>query len=182
MAESTTLEWSKDFTLAWSDFKAESNPAVFEDSCSVIKFRFTWSIDSDKVDGKIVFLIDNISLYVEFYPLLSWVRPLSQANDSLLNHQQGNFDLAEQLKRENIPKLQEKFYKKYFPTRGKNTEQQKQFAKEDSGKMIHDQVAKLEKLFKEKSLEYHRETNYGTCVEVQSQYDLIFKKLRNNLS
>ena len=174
--EKTSLEWSGDLALSWSDFKAESNPAVFEDSHSVIKFRFTWVVDSDKVDGKIIFLIRDISLYVEFHPLLSWVR-LSEANDSLLNHEQGTFDLAEQIKRENMTNLQERFYKKYFSTRGQNTEQQKQFAKVDSGKMIHDEVEKLEKLFYEKSQKYHHDTNYGKSIESQSNYDSVFKKL-----
>ena len=38
MVEQTILEWTPDFTLKWSDFKAESNPAVFEDSHSVVKY------------------------------------------------------------------------------------------------------------------------------------------------
>ncbi len=177
MGETTTLEWSRDLTLSWSDFKAESNPATFEDSYNVTKFRFTWIVDSDKVDGQIVFLIKDISLYVDFHPLLSWVRS-SEAHDSLLNHEQGTFDLAEQVKRDNIANLQEKFYKKYFSTRGQNAEQQKQFAKEDSGKMINDEVEKLQKIFDEKSLKYHHETNYGQNEGLQANYDLIFKKLR----
>ena len=176
MGEKTTLEWTPNFTLSWSDFQAESNPAVFEDSHSVIKYRFTWVVDSDKINDDIVFLIDDISLFVEFHPLLSWVRK-SEANESLLNHEQGNFDLAELVKRENILNLQAQFYKKHFSTRGQNDEQRKQFAKEDSGKMINQQVEKLQDLFDERSQRYHNETNYGHNIDEQSKYDLIFKKL-----
>ena len=57
MGEKTTLEWNENFVLSWSDFQAESNPAVFEDSHSVIKYRFTWVVDSEIVDKNIVFLI-----------------------------------------------------------------------------------------------------------------------------
>lgn len=178
MGEKTTLEWSPNFALSWSDFQAESNPAVFEDSHNVIKYRFTWIVNSENIDGKIIFLIDDISLFAEFHPLLSWVRP-SEANESLLNHEQGNFDLAELVRRENIANLQTKFYKKHFPTRGQNDEQRKQFAKEDSGKMINEEVEKLQTIFDEKSLKYQNETNYGKNIEEQSKYDLIFKQLRS---
>ncbi len=176
MGEKSTLEWNPNSTLTWSDFQAESNPAVFEDSHSVIKYRFTWVVDSEKIDDDIVFLINGISLYVEFHPLLSWVRQ-SEANKSLLNHEQGNFDLAELVKRENIANLQEEFYKKHFSTRGQNDEQQKQFAKEDSGKMINEQVEKLQNLFDERSQKYQNETNYGKNLEEQSGYNLAFKQL-----
>jgi len=177
MDEKITLEWTPNSMLTWSDFQAESNPAVFEDSHSVIKYRFTWVVDSEKIDENIIFLIDDIILFVEFHPLLSWVRQ-SEANESLLNHEQGNFDLAELIKRENMPNLQEQFYKKHFSTRGQNNEQRKQFAKEDSGEMINKYVEKLQILFDERSLKYQNDTNYGENLEEQSKYDLTFKQLR----
>ena len=177
MAESNTLEWAPEFTLKWSDFQAESNPAVFEDSHSVIKYRFTWTVSSEKIDEEIVFLIEDIRLFAEFHPLLSWVR-LSEATDSLLNHEQGTFDLAELVKNENIAKLQSRFYLKRFPTRGQNEDQRKQFAKEDSGKMIDAEVEKLQQLYDEKSLAYHNEARYGLNVKQQSKYDLSFKQLK----
>ena len=177
MGEKTTLEWTPNFTLSWSDFQAELNPAVFEDSHSVIKYRFTWVVDSEKIDDNIVFLINDISLFVEFHPLLSWVRQ-SEANESLLNHEQGNFDLAELVKHENITNLQEQFYKKHFSTRGQNDEQRKQFAKEDSGKMINECVERLQNRFDERSQKYQNDTNYGKNVGKQSKYDLTFKQLR----
>lgn len=178
VAEQTTLEWNPEFTLKWSDFKAESNPAVFEDSHSVVKYRFTWTVNSEKIDDQIVFFIEDIRIFVEFHPLLSWVR-LSEANDSLLNHEQGNFDLAELVKNENLLKFDDKFYSKHFPTRGKNEEQRKQFAKEDSGKMIYAEIEKLQALYDEKSQKYHDETKYGLNSEQQYQYDLLFSQLRN---
>lgn len=178
MVKRSILEWTPEYSLKWSDFKAESNPAVFEDSHSVVKYRFTWTINSEKIAEHIVFFIEDIHIFTEFHSLLSWVR-LSEANDSLLNHEQGNFDLAEMVKNENLLKFHEKFYSKHFFTRGKNEEQRKQFAKEDSGKMINAEVEKLQALYDEKSLKYHDETNFGLNFEQQSRYDLLFKQLRN---
>ena len=98
MSENDYVIWSNDYHLKWSDFKAESNPAIFEDSHSMIKYGFTWMINSDKLNDEIVFFIENIELSVEFHPLLSWVRH-SESNDNLLKHEQGHFDLAEMIKR-----------------------------------------------------------------------------------
>ena len=177
MSESIVIEWKPEFNIRWSDFEAESNPAVFEDSHSVIKYRFTWTVNSEIIDEQIVFFIEVIRLFVEFHPRLSWVRS-SESNDGILKHEQGNFDLAESVRRENIKKLQDMFYSKHFPTRGQNVEQRKQFAKEDSGKMIAEEVSKLQQVYDEKRLEYQEKTNFGQNGSLQSEYDLIFKKLR----
>ena len=177
MGESTVLEWFPDFALKWSDFKAESNPAVYEDSHSVIKYRFTWTVSSEEINDKVVFLIENIRIFTEFHPLLSWVR-FSEASDPLLNHEQGAFDLGELVKRDNLKKLQDIFYNKHFSTRGQNEEQRKQYAKEDSGKMINLEVEKLQKLFDEKCLKYKDETNHGQNLEAQSKYDSLFNQLK----
>ena len=164
MSETDTLEWSSDYSLTWSDFKAEYNPAIYEDSHSVIKYRFTWTVNSDAIDDDILFFIENIQLFTEFHPLLSWVRP-TEANDVLLKHEQGTFDLAEKINRENLKNLQNNFY-------------EKQFAKIDSGKMIVSEVKKLDELFEQQSQEYHEMTDFGQNIEKQSEYDLIFDRLR----
>ena len=177
MSEINVLAWSNDFFLRWSDFNAESNSAAFEDSHSIIKYRYTWTISSDEIENQIIFFIENIQLSVEFYPVLSWVRT-SETNDDLLKHEQGHFDLAELVKRENLEKLQNKFYQKQFPTRGKNEDQGKQFAKEDSGKMIAIEVYKLEEILSKRRQEYDEQTNFGHNLEKQLEYNSIFNKLR----
>ena len=177
MSEIDVLVWSKNSPLQWSDFKAESHPAAFEDAHSVIKYRYTWTVNSEKMGSDILFFIENIELSVEFYRLLSWVRT-PDANDSLLKHEQGHFDLAELVKRENLEKLQKFFYEKQYPTRGKNEEQRKQFAKEDSGKIIGEEVEKLEKQLLKRRQDYDEQTNFGLNSQKQLEYDLLFKKLR----
>jgi len=177
LSDTNTLEWTSDFFLNWSDFKAEHNPAIYEDSHGVVKYRFTWTVDSDEINDDILFSIENIQLFTEFHPLLSWVRP-SQANNELLKHEQGYFDLAESINRDNLKKLQNKFYEKQFPTRGKNDDQRKQFAKVDSGKMIVSEIEKLNDLLEQQSQVYHEQTDYGHNIKKQSEYDLLFKKLR----
>ena len=177
MSENNNLVWSSDSFLRWSDFNAESNSAAFEDSHSVIKYRYTWTVNSDEKESQIIFSIDNIQLFVEFHQVLSWVR-LSQATDNLLKHEQGHFDLAELVKRENLKKLKNKFYEKQFPTRGKNEEQRKQFAREDSGKMIAEEIQRLDVILSHRRKEYDEQTSFGQNLEKQSDYNSIFDKLK----
>ena len=108
---------------------------------------------------------------------MSSVRNAHTTND-LLKHEQGHFDLAELTKNENLEKLQNKFYKKEFLTRGKNEDQRKQFAKEDSGKMIASEIELLEKLLDTQRQKYDEDTNFGQNFEKKSEYNLIFNKLR----
>jgi hypothetical protein len=176
MSENDIVEWPLNNSLKWSDFKAESNPAIFEDSHSTIKYGFTWKVNSDKLNEEIVFLIDNIKLTAEFHSLLSWVRT-SEANDNLLKHEQGHFDLAETIRRDYEKILGDKFYDKVFPTRGQNDAQRKQFAKEDSGRMISNEVDKLTEILIKKREEYDVETNFGNNIEIQLKYTQSFEKL-----
>lgn len=172
--------WSKDYFLNWSDFQAESNPAAFEDAQSTIKYHYTWTVNSVDIDNRIQFFIEKIELTVEFYPLLSWVRE-SQFTPQLLKHEQGHFDLAELHRSIITEQIQSVFTGKFFSTRGQNLEQQKQFAREDSGFMIANEVEKWEKYISEKHEEYDKQTNYGQIIEKQHEYNNIFKKLRNTL-
>ena len=179
MSQNNTVSWSKDYFLDWLDFQAESNPAVFEDVHSTIKYRYTWTVNSDSIGNQIRFFIENIDLTAEFYPLLSWVRQ-HQATSQLLKHEQGHFDFAELLRSEITEQIQNVFNGKKFPTRGQNPEQQKQFAREDSNLLIANEIEKWEKYLFEKQEEYDKQTNYGQIVEKQQEYDIMFKKLRNN--
>lgn len=177
MSQNNTISWSKDNFLDWSNFQAEFNPAALEDVHSIIKYRYTWIVNSDSDDSQIRFFIENIDLTAEFYPLLSWVRP-SEATPNLLKHEQGHFDLAELLRPEITKQIQSVFDEKKFPTRGQNQERQKQHAREDSGLMIAKELEIFEKYLFEKQEEYDKQTNYGQIIEKQQEYDNMFKKLR----
>lgn len=178
MSENEILYWTKHCSLKWSDFKAEHNPASYEDSHSVIKYGFTWTVDSEKTGSEILFLIKNIQISSEFCPLLSSVRPL-ETSDQLLRYEQGRFDLAELVKRENLPSLQMKFEGRTFPTRGKNEDQRKQFAKEDSGKMIAQEIEQLQNTLEKRLCEYDETTDYGNNLEKLSEYCLKFERLKS---
>jgi hypothetical protein len=74
--------------------------------------------------------------------------------------------------------LENTFYDKVFPTRGQNDAQRKQFAKEDSGRMILKKINKLTEILLKKREEYDVETNFGNNIEIQLKYTEIFEKLK----
>ena len=88
------------------------------------------------------------------------------------------FDLGELVKNENLKKLQNKFYGKRYPTRGQNEEQRKQFAKEDSGKMILKEVKTLEEILSQRRKQYDDDTCFGQNIDSQLKYNLLLDKLR----
>ena len=172
--------WSAGLRLGRDDFRAESNPAAFEDSHSTIRYRCTWTVDSERDgdDGRIVFSVGDVRVHAEFYPGLSWVRE-TQAGDALLRHEQGHFDLAELVGREGLQGLQDRFRGRRFPIRGRNEEQARQHAREDSGAMISEEVRKLERELERRRREYDAETDFGRNAQRQSEYELdLDRRLR----
>ena len=63
-------------------------------------------------------------------------------------------------------------------TRGQNDEQRKQFAREDSAKMIAVELEKWQKYLNEKQQEYDFQTDYGQSIKKQKEYDEKFNQLR----
>ena len=171
------IPWSKDCLLSWSDFQAESNPALYEDSSSKIKYHHTWTVDSEMVDGQVFYFINEIQITTQFLKHLSWVRA-QQANDILLKHEQGHFDMAESFRPEILQSIKEKLQGKRFPTRGQNDEQRKQFAKENSGILIANELEFWSEKLNKKREQYDKETNFGTNLEVQKVYNEKFSVLR----
>ena len=177
MEDKDIITWSKDYFLNRSDFKAQSNPSSFEDSSSHVKYHHTWTVNSEMVDGVIYFLIDDIKLSTRFFRHLSWVRE-NQASLELLKHEQGHFDLAESLRPIITEEIQKKFKDKKFTTRGKNDEQRKQFAREDSKLMISKELEKWLNDLSQKRMKYDDETEFGHNLNKQNEYDKKFNELR----
>jgi hypothetical protein len=166
MSQNNVISWSNDYFLKLSDFKADSNPATFEDAHSTIKYSCVWTVNSEDVGDQIKFFIENIVLTTEFYPMLSWIRQ-SQETTLLLKHEQGHFDLVEFLKPTITKHIKEVFQEKFFSTQGQNQEQQKQFARKSSGLMISNEIEKWEKYISDERKEYDVQTDYGHLIEKQ---------------
>jgi hypothetical protein len=134
-------------------------------------------VKSEEQEKNIYFVIDDIQLSTLFFRHLSWVREHCDTQ-SLLKHEQGHFDLAQSL----LPVIKEnilsKFKNKRFPTRGQNEEQRKQFAREDSGTMIAKELEKWSDKLQKKQKQYDIETEFGSNLKKQKEYDEQFLDLR----
>lgn len=173
-----TIPWSKTAFLGWSDFGAEPNPAAFEDASSTVKYRITWVVNSESVENKVRFFIEDIRLVAEFFPWLSWVRRM-YATPGLLKHEQGHFDLAELLRKDITAKIRDAVNQKRYPARGKDAEQQKQFARERSALLLSGELKKWQAYLEEKQSEYDSRTSFGHDAKAQSVYDRQFSRLRD---
>lgn len=177
MENDDIVTWSKGYFLNWGDFKAQSNPSAYEDSSSHLKYHHGWTVNSEMIDGKIYFMINNIQLSTQFLRHLSWIRTQHASHD-LLKHEQGHFDLAESLRPIIVESLLKKLTPKKFPTRGQNDEQRKQFAREDSGLIIAKELEKWDKKLSQIREKYDKETELGKNLTKQKEYDEKFQLLR----
>ena len=178
MSENDTVVWFRSLFLSWSDFKAEYNPSAYEDSHSTIFYRPTWVVDSEQSGDDIMFVVRAVEISVEFHRQLSWVRA-SQSSDLLLRHEQGHFDLAELVAREHVESVRSRFDGKEFPTRGKNEEQRKQFARTDSGRIISSAMEGVGEILAQRRKKYDHDTDFGQDAKRQSGYDAAFAVLRS---
>lgn len=177
MSESDAIMWSAKRPLTWHDFKAESNPAIFEDAHSAITYRPTWITGSEEDGDRAVFFIKDVSVTAEFIPRLSWVRP-GHSDDAMLRHEQGHFDMAELVWREWRGRFSGEMSKRRFPTRGGNEEQRKQNARDDSAQIVVPIVDAMKEDLARRRKEYDQETNFGADARRQSWYDAEFARLR----
>ncbi len=178
MDEKDIVDWSPQKFLNWDDFKAEPNPALYQDAYSKIHYAYTWTLKSEKMGSDVFFYIDKIYLTTQFLKHLSWVRP-KLATEQLLRHQQGFFDLAEELRPKITQLLEEKLAHKRHPTSGKNEEESKQYARENSGMLIKTELDRLyHDVFLSGVKTYESDTEYGENTSKQEEYDRRFEKLR----
>lgn len=178
MDENNIVAWSSQKFLNWTDFKAEPNPALYQDAFSKIRYGYTWTLNSEKMGTDVFFYIDKINLTTQFLKHLSWVRE-QVATDHLLRHQQGFFDLAEEIRPKIVQLLQEKLIHKRYPTKGKNEEESKQYARESSEMLIRTELNALyQETFLVEAKKYALDTEHGENTTKQEEYDNRFKKLR----
>lgn len=141
--------WSSERHLSWEDFKAkpiDSNP---HDAGSSVGISYHFKSKSNTIE------INSV-----FYTLESWVK-VDQKSSTLLNHEQGHFNITEIYSRKLRQKLSGKKFKK------------KNFEKEF--KSIYDQVVKDMESMQEN---YDIETNFSKNDGLQSSWNSkIFAEL-----
>ncbi len=174
------ITWSKTRNLKWNDFKKKSNIKSRASAHSAIGFESEPIIDHIEIGGKFKFEILDMQFHAVFIPGLSWMTK-SISNDnrkSLLNHEQGHFDLVEEIVRKSRIKTTNLFKDKFFAAEGKN----KSNAKKNAILQVKTIRKKIEDNLKKKltweETTYDIKTNHGLIKWQQEKYNTRFKKLR----
>ncbi|AFS80686.1 hypothetical protein NKOR_03980 [Candidatus Nitrosopumilus koreensis AR1] len=158
--EPQVIIWNNTQILKWSDFKKKSDPDSEASANAAIGFESKPIIEYLKVGKQLKYKIKDLQLNAIFIPNLSWVTKninLKEGN-LLLKHEQGHFDLAEEV----IRKIKNKstgIYK-VFTIKEKNKNNMKE-ATLQVNKIRDDIESELQNEFNIQESKYDNKTNHG---------------------
>ena len=185
MSDENTIFWSSDYELKLSDFKKEHDEKDRK-AFSYIQYNIDPKLEYNEDRTK--YFIKEISLQTKFLRDRSFFNRIKAKNDGIsqetidyvILHEQGHFDLAEDL----LPKIQRIIESqckgKTFPTRGSNFEEIDYNANGEADAFIvpvYNRVI-LEDWKKEQLDVYDYETNHGKIKSEQDKYNARFKQFR----
>jgi len=172
--------WNKTQFLKLTDFKKNPDLKSMASANSAIGFESAPLIEHIKTGGKFKFKIRDMQLHAIFIPNLSWVlKNISKKNRRLLlKHEQGHFDLAEEITRKTRTQVTKRFQNRSLVTKGKKEHSAKRDAISQVSKIRKKIDIKLQKEFKNQETKYDDKTNHGLIKKYQKRYDKRFEKLR----
>ena len=172
--------WNKNRILEWNDFKKKPNNKSKASASAAIGFESQPFIEHINTGNKFQFKIKDMQLHAVFIPDLSWViKNISKKDNALLlKHEQGHFDLAEEITKKTRIKTINHFHNKTFIVKRKNVNAAKKNAISQVSKIRKKLDGKLQKEFKKQETKYDDNTNHGLIIEYQEKYNKRFDKLR----
>ncbi|MCE2509328.1 MAG: hypothetical protein J4G04_08610 [Nitrosopumilaceae archaeon] len=176
MAPDNITEWTPSARLEWSHFEADAHSGAYQDALASIRYDCNWVVESHKSGESLFFTIQNIRLITSLVRNLSWVRR-GVADDALLAHMQGCFDLAEHLRPDMEEILAARFSQKRYPVRGSNEEERRQCSLQDSRTALG-HLDDIHQMLSSEIARYESDTEYGRNAKVQSKYDRMFEEMR----
>jgi hypothetical protein len=178
--ELPVIIWNKTRILKWNDFKKKPDLKAKASASSAIGFESKPLVEHIKTGNKFKFKIRDMKLQAVFIPDFSWVKKNVGEKDSalLLKHEQGHFDLAEEITRRTRIKTTNRFQNKSFIVKGKNEDKAKKNAILQATKIRKEIDGNLQKELKGQETKYDYRTNHGLVIKYQEKYDKRFQKLR----
>lgn len=179
-SELPIITWNKTQILKWSDFKKKPDPRSRASANSAIGFESKPIIEHIKIGNKFGFKIKDMQLQAIFIPAFSWVIKNLNLKSSrlLLKHEQGHFDLAEEITRKTRAKITNSFQNRDLTAKGKNEHAARKDAVLQTIKIRKKIEGQLRKEFKLQETKYDDETNHGLIIKHQEKYNKRFNKLR----
>lgn len=178
--EFPVIIWNKNQNLKWIDFKKKSEPKANAAAVSAIGFKSKPLIEYIKIGNKFKFKIREMELDAIFIPNFSWViKNISGKKRALLlKHEQGHFDLAEEVTRKTRIKMINHFQDKIFDITEKSEDDAKKEAVLHANKIRKEMEEKLQNELEIQETQYDKKTNHGLITEYQKKYNKRFEKLR----
>lgn len=178
--ELPVITWNKTQFLKWKDFKKKPDYKSMASASSAIGFESAPFIKHIKTGGQFKFTIKDMRLHAIFIPDLSWVmKNIDKRNRGLLlKHEQGHFDLAEEITRRTRTKTIKCFQNRSLIAKGKNKDNAKKDAISQVTEIRKKMNSKLQKEFKSQEAKYDNKTNHGLIKKYQKKYNARFEKLR----
>ncbi len=176
----SVITWKKARVLKWKDFRKKPDLKSKASASSAIGFESKPLIEHIKSGSRFKFKIKDMQLNAVFIPDLSWVmKNIGKKNSkSLLKHEQGHFDLAEEITRKTRTKATNRFHDKSLAVKGKNEDLAKKHALVQVTGIRKKIEYKLQKEFKTQETRYDDKTNHGLITGYQEKYNKRFEKLR----
>lgn len=178
--EFPVIVWNKTRILKWTDFKEKPNHKSKASASSAIGFESHPLIEHINTRNKFKFKIKDMQLNAIFIPDFSWVmKDTSINNDTLLlKHEQGHFDLAEEITQKTRISSTNSFQNRVFTAKGNNEDKARKDAVSQVTKIRKKIDGKLQKELKSQETKYDDATNHGLIMEYQKKYNKRFDKLR----
>ena len=178
--ELPVIIWNKTRILKWNDFKKKPDPDAKASASSAIGFESKPLIEHIETRSKFKYKIIDMQLHAVFIPDFSWVMKNvnEKGNTLLLKHEQGHFDLAEEITRKTRIKTINRFQDRAFIVKGKNEDKAKKDAIFQVTRIRKEIERKLQKEFKNQETKYDDKTNHGLIIGYQEEYNKRFEKLR----
>lgn len=173
--------WNKTRILKWNDFKKKPNVKSKASASSAIGFQSMPTIEQIKTGTKFKFKIKDMELQAIFIPNLSWVmKNIGKKNkELLLKHEQGHFDLAEEITRKTMTNTTNRFHNRSLTASGKNENMAKKDAMMQVSKIRKKIEDELHKKLEIQETKYDDKTNHGLIIGYQEKYNKRFKRLRD---
>ncbi|MFB5627894.1 MAG: hypothetical protein ACE5R5_06825 [Nitrosarchaeum sp.] len=178
--ELPVIIWKESKKLKWSDFKKTNKPNFNASAVSAIGFQSKPIIEHIKNKNTYRFKIREMQFNAIFIPQYSWYGNKISKKDQvlLLKHEQGHFDLAEEITRKESKTIKNNFQNKIFKINGKNEDAAVENAIYQVKTLRNKIEKKLEKKFEIQETKYDNETNHGLIEIHQKAYNKRFRKLR----
>jgi hypothetical protein len=178
--EFPVIIWNKTRVLKWIDFKKKPDLKSKASASAAIGFESKPFIEHIKDGNKFKFKIRDMQFHAVFIPDLSWVmKNVNEKNSALLlKHEQGHFDLAEEITRKTRTKTTNRFQNRYLIVKGENEDKAKKDSILQTIEIRKEIEGELQKEFKNQETKYDDKTNHGLIIKYQEKYNKRFEKLR----